>query len=249
MNPAEMTLFTPIEVGSVTVRNRVVSTAHGAYLDFYRPGVAPDQYVAYQERRARGGCGLIILQTMQVASSSQSFGHFMWEREDILRKLGAMADAVHAHGTKIVVQIGHFGAQFRSDGNEDLAPRWAMSPILSPSGWEQAHEMTSEEIEEVIQGFVDTAKVVVEAGIDGVELHGTHGYLVQQSFSPWANARTDEWGEPLRFVDVLTSRVREALGSDPIVGLRISAEDWIKEDFGGLGPDGLRAVAGHVCES
>ncbi|MCP3976315.1 MAG: FAD-dependent oxidoreductase [bacterium] len=242
-----MKLFTPMKIGPVELRNRVVSTAHGAFLDFYRPGVAPDQYIAYQERRAAGGCGFIIQQAMQVHPSSQPDGHFMWERDDILPKFAAMAAALHAHGTRTVVQLAHFGGQFRSEGNEDLAALWGFSPILSPSGWEAVHEMTAAQIESVIDGYVATAEVVVEGGLDGVELHATHGYLLQQSFSPWANQRDDEWGKQFRFLDEVMARVRAAIGSDKIMGLRISAEDWIRPERGGLGFTGLAEVAEHAC--
>lgn len=244
-----MKLLSPLDVGPVTLRNRVVSTAHGAFLDFYRPGVAPDQYIGYQRRRAEGGCGFIILQAMQVHPSSQPQGHFMWERDDILPKFDAMSSALHAHGTRTVVQLAHFGGQFRSDGNDDLAPLWGFSPMLSPSGWETVHEMTSAEIEEVLDGYVATAEVAVEGGLDGVELHATHGYLLQQSFSPWANQRDDEWGKQFRFLDEVMTRVRTAIGPDKIMGLRISAEDWIRPERGGLGAQGLAEVAEHACAS
>jgi 2,4-dienoyl-CoA reductase-like NADH-dependent reductase (Old Yellow Enzyme family) len=242
-------LFSPIEVGPVKLRNRVVSTAHGAFLDFYRPGASPDQYVAYQERRAAGGCGFIIQQAMQVHPSSQPAGHFMWERDDILPKFAAMAKALHAHSTRTVVQLAHFGGQFRSEGNDDLAPLWGFSPMLSPSGWEAVHEMTAAEIESVIEGYVATAEVAVEGGLDGVELHATHGYLLQQSFSPWANQRDDEWGKQFRFLDEVMGRVRAAIGPDKMMGLRISAEDWIRPERGGLGVAGLAEVAQHACVS
>ena len=69
--------------------------------------------------------------------------------------------------------------------------------------------MTSAEIEDVLDGFAQTARICVEAGLDGVELHGTHGYLLQQSFSPWGNRRDDEWGEQLAFAPGSDPRVRE----------------------------------------
>jgi NADPH-dependent 2,4-dienoyl-CoA reductase/sulfur reductase-like enzyme len=107
--------------------------------------------------------------------------------------------------------------------------------------------MTSEEIEEVIDGYVATALVAVEGGLDGVELHATHGYLLQQSFSPWANQRDDEWGKRFRFLDEIMTRVRTAIGPDKIMGLRISADDWIRPERGGLGASGLAEVAEHAC--
>ena len=91
-------LLTPVSVGSVEVKNRVVSTAHGAFLDFYRPGEPADRYVAYQERRAAGGCGLIILQPMHVHPSSGALGHYLPDPDDIREKFAAIAKAVHRHG-------------------------------------------------------------------------------------------------------------------------------------------------------
>ncbi|GIU93468.1 MAG: N-methylproline demethylase [Acidimicrobiia bacterium] len=242
-------LLSPLQVGPVTVPNRVVSTAHGAFLDYYRPGVSDAQYLAYQERRARGGCGLIILQACQVHPSSQTQGHYMWERADLVAKFRRMTAAIHSHGARVLVQLVHFGAQFRSDGNDDLTPLWGFSSLLSPSGWEVAHAMTAEEVEEVIDAFVVAAQVAVEGGLDGVELHAAHGYLLQQSFSPWANRRRDRFGQPLAFLMEVVGRVREAVGRQAVVGLRISAEDWIPPAAGGLGADGLRAVAARICES
>ena len=242
-------LLTPIDLGPVNVQNRVVSTAHGSFLDFYRPGIAPDQYVAYQERRARGGCGLIVLQAMLVHRSSQTIGQWMWERDDILPKLELMADRLHKNGTQVFVQLAHYGAQFRSDGNADLIPLWGFSPMLSPSGWEPSHEMTTEEVEEVLKGYEQTAAVALEAGLDGLEIHAAHGYLLQQSFSPWGNTRSDEWSEPLGFLNAVMQRVRKVAGSDKAVGLRISADDYLTEQAGGLGVEGLTRVASEACST
>ena len=242
-------LLTPIDLGPVNVQNRVVSTAHGSFLDFYRPGIAPDQYVAYQERRARGGCGLIVLQAMLVHRSSQTIGQWMWERDDILPKLELMADRLHKNGTQVFVQLAHYGAQFRSDGNADLIPLWGFSPMLSPSGWEPSHEMTTEEVEEVLKGYEQTAAVALEAGLDGLEIHAAHGYLLQQSFSPWGNTRSDEWSEPLSFLNAVMQRVRKVAGSDKAVGLRISADDYLTEQAGGLGVEGLTRVASEACST
>jgi len=242
-------LLTPIDLGPVNVQNRVVSTAHGSFLDFYRPGIAPDQYVAYQERRARGGCGLIVLQAMLVHRSSQTIGQWMWERDDVLPKLELMADRLHKNGTQVFVQLAHYGAQFRSDGNADLIPLWGFSPMLSPSGWEPSHEMTTEEVEEVLKGYEQTAAVALEAGLDGLEIHAAHGYLLQQSFSPWGNTRSDEWSEPLGFLNAVMQRVRKVAGSDKAVGLRISADDYLTEQAGGLGVEGLTRVASEACST
>ena len=217
-------LLTPVQVGSREITNRVVFTAHGAFLDFSRPGVPAGRYVAYQERRARGGAGLIILQAMHVHRTSHALGHYVYEENDVRPKLAAMADAVHRHGTTVVSQLIHFGAQFRSDARQDLEPLWAFDDVVTGEG-EAAHRMSGEEIEEILDAFARTAVIAVESGIDGVELHATHGYLVQQSWSPWGNTRDDEWGEPLAFARALVARVRAAIGPEPIVGIRVSTDE------------------------
>ena len=205
-------LLEPISVGSVELRNRVVSTAHGAFLSFYRPGESPDRYIGYQERRAAGGTGLIILQPVQVHPSSQAAGHYPYEPDDLRGKLRAIKSALHAHGAAVFMQLMHFGAEFRSDASSDFTPLWSFGGTISASGNEVAHQMSGDEVQELVDAFVRTAVLALESGIDGVELHGAHGYLIQQSFSPWANNRDDEWGEPLRFVTTILERLRAQVG-------------------------------------
>lgn len=243
MTDAYPTLLSPLRVGSITVPNRVVSTAHGAFLDFYRPGVSGDRYTAYQERRARGGAGLIILQPMHVHPSSQALGHYAYDVDDVAPKLDGIQAAVHRHGTKILVQLLHFGAEFRSDANEDLRPLWSFGGTPSPSGAEISHRMTAAEIEDVVAGFAATAALAVECGLDGVELSASHGYLLQQSFTPAFNTRDDEWGEPLRFITAVIRAIRDRVGRAPVLGVRMSADDFLAAERGGLGPKGLLEVA------
>jgi 2,4-dienoyl-CoA reductase-like NADH-dependent reductase (Old Yellow Enzyme family) len=94
----------------------------------------------------------------------------------------------------VLVQLLHFGAAFRSDASSNLEPLWSFNSFVSPTGSEAAHEMSGSEIEEVIDGYAATAALAVECGLDGVEVQAAHGYLVQQSLSPWANQRTDRGG-------------------------------------------------------
>ena len=237
------TLLSPLAVGSITVPNRVVSTAHGAFLDFYRPGVSGQRYVDYQERRARGGTGLIILQPMHVHPSSQALGHYAFDPEDMRPKFEAMERAIHQHGASVLVQLLHFGAEFRSDANEDLRPLWSFSGTPSPSGAENSHMMTGAEIEQVVAGFARTAALAIDNGIDGVELSASHGYLLQQSFTPAYNHRTDEWGEPLAFIAAVIRAIRDRVGRRPVLGVRMSADDFLTPERGGLGPKGLLEVA------
>ena len=240
-----MELLTPIQIGSIEVRNRVVSTGHGAFLDFYRPGEPGDRYIGYQQRRAQGGTGLIILQPMHVHRSSHAEGHYNYEPDDMAPKFRRIADALHRHGAKTVVQLFHFGAQFTSDSRDDLNALWSFSGTVSPEG-EVSHEMTAAEIEEVVEGFVAGAVLAIESGMDGVELHAAHGYLLQQSMSPWANQRTDEWGDPFRFVNEIMDRIRAAVGREPVMGIRLAADDFVRPERGGLGVEGAKKMAAEL---
>ncbi len=244
-----MKLLEPLQLGSVELRNRVVSTAHGAFLSFYRPGESPERYIAYQARRAAGGTGLIILQPVQVHPSSQAAGHYPYEPDDLGEKLTLIVEVLHGHGARVLLQLMHFGAEFRSEANSDFTPLWGFSGTTSASGGEVAHAMTSDQVEELVEAFVSTAAIAVAAGADGVELHGAHGYLIQQSFSPWANRRQDEWGEPLRFVTEILTRLRARVGSEPVVGVRLSVDDYRRPEQGGLAPAGLRDIAVGVAET
>lgn len=243
-----MKLLSPINLGPIEVKNRVVSTGHAAFVDFFSPNSSGDRYIDYQERRARGGTGLIILTAMHVHHTSQYAGHFIYEEQDLSRKLQRLSKKLHNHGARAISQLFHVGANGKSDIRDDLTPLWGFSGIVSAEG-EAAHEMSDDEIEQVIEAFVRTAQITVESGMDGVELHATHGYLLQQSLSPFANQRTDKWGEELYFIQELATRVRRALGSSKVVGLRISADDWVSPDDGGLGHLRLCEITGKLAAS
>lgn len=237
-----MKLLTPVQIGPMEVRNRVVSTAHAAFLDFFKAGASGERYMAYQERRAAGGTGMIILTAMHVHESSQLPNHFVYQPDDIAPKFREMSSRVHKHGAKVISQLFHFGVQGKSDCRDDFHPLWGFSGTPSLEG-EVSHEMTEEEIEIVIKSFVDTAEIAVTNGMDGVELHGTHGYLIAQSFSPYHNRRTDKWGEQLYFVKTLAERVRRAIGRDKVMGIRLSVDDFLTPDQGGIGQERWREIA------
>lgn len=234
-----MKLLEPIRLGPTEVRNRVVSTAHAAYLDFFQPGSDGERYIAYQERRAQGGAGMIILTAMHVHESSGLLNHFNYEEADIARKFRELSSRVHRHGTTAISQLFHYGMQSISSVRPDMHPLWGWSQRVNTEG-ETGHAMTDAEVETVIEAFCRTARIAVENGMDGVELHGTHGYLIQQSFTPMFNQRTDKWGDPLAFTTELAHRVRAAIGPDKVLGFRTSADDLVPPEKGGVGPEKCR---------
>jgi 2,4-dienoyl-CoA reductase-like NADH-dependent reductase (Old Yellow Enzyme family) len=244
--PTPNVLLSPVRIGTRQVRNRLVLTAHGFSFEWAHPASDGERYREYLRRRAAGGTGLIITQSAGVVPApserwGRAYGH-------LPERLGRIADAVHQHGTTLLMQIGMVGAQFRSNAHPALTPLWSMSGGTSPEG-EPSHAMTASEIESVLDGFAGLASVAVASGFDGVELHGAHGYLLQQSMSPWGNQRTDRWGEPTAFGDELISRVRAVIGTEAILGLRMSIEDWRAPEEGGLGHEGLLRLASHFAAS
>jgi len=233
-------LLSPISIGSITVKNRVVSTAHAGGFSWTDPRDSGERQIAYFERRAAGGVGLFVHESLIVTPTPDPYGVYAY---DYMRdRFGRLAEAVNRHGAKLVLQLLNPGASMRTDADPEMGPLWSFSGTTTPEG-EATHQMTSEEIGWMINGFVQCARIAVESGLDGVELHATHGYLLQQSFSPWANQRDDEWREPLKFIRTVIARVRGAIGRAPVVGLRITLDDFTAKEDGGVGSDGLLEIA------
>ncbi len=222
-------LFTPIKIGTKTAKNRIAFPCHSfEALPF-------PEYVAYQAARAKGGCGLNVFGPCVVHDTGVTLGehlHTFETPEDLLPKWKQMAEAIHEHNSLVLIQLWHVG-----DKSEGLAEvSWGVSenPVdLDLGRAEVPHEMTDAEINEVISGFVAYAQAAKEAGLDGCEIHGTHGYLPQQFWSPWINHRKDKWGEPLRFITEVVTKIRAVAGKDFIIDIRMSGDDLYP------GPEGL----------
>lgn len=238
-------LFTPIIMGNKTVKNRVVMSAHHPLYGFFEPEDEirfsnEERYIGYLEARARGGCGMIVAGPYAVHRTSGWLQLAPLPKEVFIPRVSKLAQALHAHGTVAVLQCVHFGREMTSDAG--FLPTWGWSELPSPSHGEVPHEMEVEEIQQVIQAYVEVAKNLKLAGMDGIELHGTHGYLIQQSWSPWANQREDKYGQGdrLTFVNELIDAVRGEVGSDFIVGIRVSCDDFMP---GGIDNYAMQEIA------
>lgn len=219
-------LFEPLRVGPVTLSNRICFAAH---LTGYSDGPLPSaRQVEYYRTRARGGVGLIVTESAIVHPSSRT--HL--NKIDVgspacVPGYAAIVEACHAEGTKVFVQLTHNGHSMT--GYWSQMPVWAPSAVAAPSHREVAHAMTGAEIREIVDSFGRAAVNARNAGADGVEVHGAHGYLIQQFLSPLTNHRTDEYGGSLnnrmRFPLEILAAVRHAVGPDMAMGLRISADE------------------------
>ena len=224
-------LFSPLRIGNVTVRNRIMQTAHVKL--FAAGGVDSQRNVDYQAARAKGGAGLLITGNRVVhPTSTTGFPRVAWaylpEALEADRRLTA---AVHEHGAVIFAQLNHFGLNASSDSADDLRVLWGPSAVKSPAYGETPKAMEPEDIREVVEWWGRCAELSREGGFDGTEVHISHSYLLHQFLSPLYNKRTDEYGgtfeNRLRFAREVIEEVRSRTGSDWVVGVRISLSDFI----------------------
>ncbi len=244
-------LFQPLNINKLTIRNRIVSTAH-AEVYATDGGMTTDRYVKYYEEKAKGGCGLCICGGSSVVAidSPQSWWSSVNLSTDrIIPHFQNLADAVHKHGGKIMIQITHMGRRSRWDGEN-----WPN--LMSPSGIrEPVHRATCKVIEEediwrVIGDFAKAAVRAKEGGLDGVELSAVHQHMIDQFWSPRVNQRTDEWGgsfeNRMRFGMEVLKAVRAAVGDDFVVGLRIAGDEFHPD---GLNHDDMKQIAAYYDQT
>jgi len=217
-------LFSPIKLGPVVIPNRIVVPGH--YPAMRDPDTLPgDRLIGYWESKARGGVGLICTGVWGVHRATQMVPSRM---PNATEKLKRAADAVKQHGTRFFVQLWHGGAAAASELTGNQA--WSASAMPRTPGAPVPHAMTRDEIKEVVEAFAWTAAEVKKAGVDGVELHGAHGYLFNQFMSPVTNHRTDEYGGSLegrmRFTLEVIEAVRAAVGDDFVVGIRFNGDEF-----------------------
>ncbi len=224
-------LFTPIELGSREIKNRLVMASTTSGLGDHT-GAATERNSAYLERRAQGGVGMIVTEALHVhPTSNLGYNQLAIHDDRFIAPLNRVAQRVQQHGARIIGQLIHVGRQWHS-GYSRLA-QWAPSQSDSFPVWlEQAHEMDTDQIAELVNAFGEGARRVMEAGFDGVEIHAAHGFLIQQFASPLANKRTDHYGgsaeNRLRFLCEIVDAIRARVPSDAIIGLKFSAEEIVE---------------------
>lgn len=217
-----------IRVGRLELRNRLFVPAHTT--NFGEKHMPSARHVEYHRARARGGAGLIIFESIRVSRESlgRPQGVAGYDRASI-PAFAKCAEAIHAEGAKLFGQVIHLGRQIEGDWERTAsfgpsAVRW------SPTGI-PPHVMNEEDMAAVIEAHVVTAQNILEAGMDGFEVHLGHGHLLQQFLSPSSNVRTDAYGgaedNRLRFPLAVLKAVRAAVGPGVAMGIRFSGDEFI----------------------
>ena len=223
-------VFQPLQLAGCTVANRIVRTAHST-------GTSGEDLIAYHEERARAGLGLTIIEIAGVQPSSATA--IPVYADHVLDFYGQLSTRLHEHGTKVFQQLWHGGAAYGRAGQPISA-----SAVPTPSVNVTPRPMTKTMIDDVVAAFATAARRCQDGGLDGVELHGAHGYLIGQFLSPATNLRDDEYGgstqNRVRFLTEILQAIRAEVGPDFPVGVRISGDDFIE---GGIDPVEAAGIA------
>ncbi|MDD2869726.1 FAD-dependent oxidoreductase [Neomegalonema sp.] len=226
-------LFQPLRIRGATMRNRILSTGHDTCLP--ENGLVNEAYVAYQEARAKGGVGLIVTQVAGVHETARYTSHLIMATTDAcIPGYRELARRCHAQGAVVVSQLFHPGREIMESADGMLAVAYSASASPNERFRRMPREMPPQMIAEVVAGYAAAARRMREAGMDGVELVASHGYLPAQFLNPRLNRRQDAYGggedNRLRLMTEALDAMRAATDEDFIIGLRISADE--RDDSG-----------------
>lgn len=226
-------LFKPLIVKGIAIRNRIVMppmNTNFAEAD----GSVSERFKKFHVERGKGGVGLIIVSPAYIDPTARKRkGALLLHDDRFIPKLVELTDAVHATGAKVLQQLNHNGRLITSSKELKTASTGipvgpSAIPHLQTGGI--PHVLTLEEIKEIIEKFAGAARRAKEAKFDGVEIHGAHGYLINEFFSVYSNRRTDEYGGSLekrmRFPVEVYRRMRELTGNDFLISYRIGAQEF-----------------------
>src|SRR5579864_561883 len=221
-------LFSPIEIGPIRVKNRIQLPPHS--LHYFENGLPTDTLLEYYLERARGGTGLLEVSQIYTKSPTGVF-YPEWEydnkktwpmvnKPEIVPGLQKLADAIHEFGSKIFMEVS--------------AWTFLYGPVSSVpfENGVNLNELTVPDIREIQEGFADASRYVKQGGFDGVDLHGTHGAMIEHFYSPVMNRRDDRYGgsfeNRMRFLLELIDIVKGTIGDSLALGMRLCADEQIQ---------------------
>ena len=257
-------LFSPMNIGTMTVKNRIVMTAAEFSLGEPSGKVTP-RLSDYYEERAKGGVGLIIPGICRVndMAGAATYTQLAMSHDYHIEPMREMVRKLHSHGAKLAIQLHHAGRQGLASSINSLpmvipvaerVPKfmdlmYKCTPMLlgmeekgicfsvqapsneplAPHGAARMHAMSKREIHALQKDFIDAAERCKKAGVDAVELHGAHGYLIQQFLSPYTNHRSDDYGgsfeNRMRFLEEIINGIKERCGRDYPLIVRLTVDE------------------------
>ena len=266
-DPNTPTLFRPLQIRDVNLKNRVMVAPMCTYSTESDPnspavGALTDFHIAHLGHFAAKGAGLIIVEATAVQPNGRISPNDsgLWQEgtdSEQFKGLRRVVDFAHSQGAKVGIQLAHAGRKastvapwLSSEGKrssikaDESVGGWP-SNVVGPSGGEEhiwapgdvkywpPRELSTAEVEEVVQAFGRSAKLAVEAGVDLIEIHAAHGYLLHEFLSPVTNRRTDRYGgtfeNRIRIVEEVATAIRAAIPAGIPLFLRISATEWLEE--------------------
>jgi len=236
-------LFSNYIIKDLELKNRIVMAPMCMY-SAEDDGKAKEWHLLHYATRAVGGVGLIIQEATAVEARGRITANDLgiWDDSQI-EGLKKISDTCRKYGAKMGIQLGHAGRKCEAEGERIIAP----SSIAFSDEYRVPNEMTKAEINEVTQAFKDAAGRCAEIGYDIIEIHGAHGYLINEFLSPLTNTRTDEYGgskeNRARFLKEIIRAVREEWPGERPLMLRVSAEDYVDE---GNHPEDLAELINFV---
>ena len=222
-------LWTPLQLGPVTARNRIVFSAH--LTNYARDGKPTEQHAAYYAARAAGGAGLIITEEHSTHPTDWPYEKLIHGfHRDVIPGYKAITEAVHRHRVPIFAQINHNGGQASSMYSR--LPVWAPSAVADPLFREVPKAVTHAEIDEIVAGYALVAEHCAEGGFDGIELQCSHSSIVRGFLSQATNKRTDHYGGSIenraRLLVEIVSAVRRVIGTRLALGVRLCGDELIE---------------------
>src|SRR5262245_4310378 len=242
------TLFSPLTIKKLTLRNRIASTPHSDGMA--ENGLVTERLIAYFQAKAAGGAGLVMGPAGGAVHSTSPTraGGLELYRPDVTAGVARLARTVHAAGAVYIPQLTHGGR--RGSSGDRPEPLLAPSAIPEPVSGENPRALQEGEIAQIVAGYADAAQRVESAGADGVDIVAFANHLPDQFWSPLSNLRKDRYGGSLenrmRFTFEVLRAIRNAVSPNFIIGMRISGDEMIE---GGLGHRELQEIAGHVARS
>ncbi len=242
-------LFSTLKLGHVTVNNRICTSAHAECLA--EDGLPTEKTIRYYEAKAKGGVGLILCfgsASVHPTSTARDWNGVELFEDRVVPHLRNFSEAVHCYDVPVIAQITHRGRRGRSTG--DFGRLYGPSPIREPKHRETPHELDEAMMTELVEAFADAAWRLKEGGFDGCEVMASHCHLIDQFWTPNANQRRDDYGgelgNRLRFGFRVIESIRQRVGKDFVVGVRITGNDFTR---GGLDEAAMKEIVQKLADT